>query len=317
MISNWQYVSVPQGIDLTVPLMPLRNQGDASRYGVDSAWQYEVLSAWYAIAGGNPSQNVVMPIRPAAQFTNGIRSLASSIKYASPCFTDTVPSSAFRTEPNYFVTFGNVPADVAVKDPVQATDVSSIFAWMDDVRYVRKSFTAQVPSSLTYTTTHGEDGTGSWSSLVAPSGTCIRKWNWYYYDYSGGSWEHLSGGAWRLDVVSGGNVTATWSGRNAAMFSGVTAFLKVRDGGNYGNTIYVPLSSVSFAQASNSISITASLNANDSAAALSALGIVEVPYKGNSEGYDTKTIYAETGSDNLICYFELAQDYRCPDALSA
>lgn len=79
MITDWKYVTPPDGVDLTVPLMPNRAEDDNRLYGIDPAWLREIVSTWLALIGDNPA-HVEMPPYPDSEYTNAIRSLAGSLK---------------------------------------------------------------------------------------------------------------------------------------------------------------------------------------------------------------------------------------------
>ena len=105
MISNWTYTEIPDSIDLTRPLMPLRDEDDNGIYGVDPAWLHEVLCCW---RGRKPTEvKRELPERPSADFINAIYNHARNL--SGSLFLDVNGNS---------IEFGRIPNDVSPGDPV-------------------------------------------------------------------------------------------------------------------------------------------------------------------------------------------------------
>lgn len=324
MISTWQFITPPNGISMSADLMPLRQSGDETRYGIDTAWLWEVLSVWQDLQHRVLSSSCNMSINPTASEMNAIRTLATNIKtyQLSPNSLQPIFDSAMQTASfaalsalsSIKVAFGTVPANVASGDTVELSHVSDMFDWMEDVVCVHKtaSFT---PSISSWTPTHGEDGSGTYYPEWMGS-DCLLLWDWTYTDLSGGAWAHLSGGAWQRQVADDFVVSVTISNMKAIWFSSAKLFVEVKAGSysdGYVNA-YIPIGTASITQSGTSIVV--SVTCEGSAAVTSAktaTGTSEVPYSTSGTGSGRLEIKL-TG--NAVCFLELAADYRYPTSQS-
>lgn len=217
MIQNWKYVEPPDGVDLTVDLMPDRAEDDNRLYGIDPAWLREVISVWLTLIGDVPI-HVEMPPYPDSAYTNSIRSLARSLKSRqdnpsgivdSKLLLSQRPTAPFsmyyldETDP-YCVKFGDVPTDVESGDPVKRSDVMDMYDWMNkNVNYLR--FHTWADYTLTQQVESGTDGEGT---LPAPvSNSVIYDWIWYY---SNGTYSDEYG-YWRRTTANNFTISFTVS----------------------------------------------------------------------------------------------------------
>ena len=316
MISTWQYTKVPSRINLKRELMPQRAESDNGLYGVDPAWQHEVLSMWYFT--GSTQNPVTMPEEPNSVFMNDIRLLAFAIKHAQETalykrFLSSAPTAAFTdpAEPNSrAVSFGEVPADVAKGDLVRRKDVEDMYDWMKGVKVYRSSAAASLPGSFTFTTESGWDGHSDWSNIPGmPSSrpTAFRQWEWQSESTSPDSpWHDLDGGHWVRRVAAPFTVSASLPSM-PFIDSVASAFVKASWYENYNLTettgdMYIPLSDVTLSGQTLSGTFFP-------AAAFAAMGKAEQPYAPGTT--NICQLFHSIGTE-LVCFFNLSDDYRHP-----
>jgi hypothetical protein len=289
-----------------------------TRYGIDTAWLWEVLSVWRSTQAMLSLVHANMSIHPKASDTNAIRGLATDIRddQLSPSsgtratFDSSMQSASFAALSalsSLKVAFGTVPADVAPGDTVEKSHVADMFSWMRQVVCVHTSdtFTTAISS---WTTTSGADGTGSVPSRTTANDVLLL-WEWSYNDYSGGAWEHLSGGYWLRKVAAGFNVSVTLSGAQARWFSAATLFVEVYSNGY---RAYAKFGSATISQSGNDVIVTATSEGETTVGeAEQALGITETSYSKIGSGWDQLSIII-TGS--VVCFLKFADDYRHPTA---
>lgn len=218
------------------------------------------------------------------------------------------------------VAFGAVPADVASGDPVASTDVSDVFGWMQNVVCVHfaQSYT---PAISAWTT--DEDATegysGGWSPY-SPSSNTLLMWQWEYGDWTGGRLDWMTGGGRRRQYASDFTVTATLAVAKSYWFKSAKVFLKVGSSRN-STTAYVPLGTATITQSGSDVQISAACSAANSIvqAAEAALSVSEVPYKQGvvSGGGGASEYFTIDAKNEIVCFLELADDYRYPVAPSA
>ncbi len=329
MITDWRYVDVPAGIDLTQPLMPFRDEIDDGRYGVDPAWQREILSTWAVMikSGGG---KLAMPESPSADFINGLRSVANTIKTRtadpssvpdSRLICSAAPSAAIpaNVSTNSFaVTFGDVPPDVKKGDLVRRADTMDMFDWMNaGVSHLRFSNQSTVDFS-SYSTEQGTEGTGSLPMPVPCP--VVYDWDWYYSDGTHSD----TNGYWRRMTANTFPVTATLTGARAEWFESATMFLYA---GAYtepeqiagDSSFYVPIGNATITQTGDDVTISATTSG---AEIRSAFNITERAYKAGLEGDSDyrhghyrctiQTFLAGTWY-GILCFLKLAANYRYPE----
>lgn len=337
MITNWTYTDVPQGIDLTIPLMPHRDARDMTIYGVDVAWQNEVLSAWAKMSNAAYVEKVEMPTGPAATFTNGIRNLAADIKSENVKFYKTIPTDAFVTDPSIQADpFGDVPAYVSRGDPVRRADVADVFAWMDvGARYrmvdagLTQAFTVPPMQNLQYQ----EYGTEASSASIPESSTqnTFYEWAWGYeshrhYDENNNPY-WTEGGKFRERKSPDFSVSLRIDGLKSHWFSAVHTFARVGayaqlpDGGQSAwqtAYFYLPIGSSTVAQDGDGIAWTSTFPADAAISAARTTGGLPSPVAYGDAAYiHDITERWKSGSYlwaayviHFRCYLELSPDYR-------
>lgn len=297
--------------------MPRRDAGDMSIYGIDPAWQHEVLSTW----GGFPKEKVDMPDCPSADFTNRLRLLARTVKsqqQGSIRFLKSVPSGDFSDMESmlaaHAVDFGDVPKDVSVGDQVMREDVSSMYSFMSDVKWIYAGGGEEQEGDFSYTTETGGYAkypeSWDWHEMLpifTPSS--IYQWAWSYRDYSGGAFEHLTGGAWQRSARSEQNVTIMLSGMKKAMYDGVFAACQF--------VAFNADQTPQTIEASKYLILSASLHGDESGDCIvsvripsggfvkNKLGVIDPPFVHDS-GYVNRTI----SRYSVRCFLRLSDDYR-------
>jgi len=331
MISTWQFITPPSGIDMTASLQPLRSASDLDRYGIDTAWLWEVMSVWRAIQSTQSPPLATMSIHPTASETNAIRARATDIRTSqlTPANSDrTIFDTAMRTASfgalsdlsSLKVTFGTVPADVASGDPVARTDVSDVFDWMQNVVCVHfaQSYTPVI-SAWTTDEDATEGNTSGWTP-TAPTSSMLMLWQWTFNDWGTGRLEWLTGGGRRRQYASDFTITATLAVAKAYWFKSAKVFLKVGSSRN-STTAYVPLGTATITQSGSDVQIAATCSAANGVvqAAMAALSVSEVPYKSGAtpDGITYQDWLSIDVKNELVCFLELADDYRYPVASSS
>ena len=327
---TYRFVKVPDCIDLTRDIMPLRGEDDNYIYGVDPAWLGEVLLTWCALTNYHVYDQQEMSEYPAVSaWHNFLRALCWNLKRQANMYSRLPSSYAGDSSDVTPISFGEVPEDVKVGDPLRRTDISDMFDWMKNTppKYFRRYVTNFKSEIVGSSTTHGDEGNRSWEELAAPSDREVYKWNWFYLWVTGGSWENLNGGAWRKDErtmkCSGKvlNVDARW-------IKSCTLYVELY--GQYGDNMppaeptqfsrFYPLNNCSFYQSGDDVVVEGYM---DAATAKTLVGLQDVAYKTNLEtitypeggtltsgqGYSVITIY--TGI-NASCFFEISDDYLVP-----
>jgi len=313
MITNWKYTDVPNGIDLTRPLMPERHEVADGVYGVDPAWLHEVMSVWKAIHGTVPVKEK-MPERPSADWHNRLRYMAQGF---GDGVLKSAPTAAFASESDLERLAGLSPADipdlVSAGDEVKSTDISGFFDWMKLAKFIWRRVESNVPT-LGYVESgwhidNWDDDPGYHTMPFAPT---IYRWFWQYSDYSGTEWEHLSGGYSVRHTANEFTCSSVCSGvrsewiESVSVFAGFSGSVYDTAGGGQSKKIYIPLSGVAVSQTDEGLAVSASVSPD---AARSALGIADTPYSTGSSRIVSYTIgfYGE-----LIVFLKLASDYRHP-----
>jgi hypothetical protein len=301
-------------VDLTVPLMPLRDPADMTIYGVDPLWLYEVLASW-SVASGGTAYMFEMPEGPAATFTNAIRAYARQVKARGRMYA-AIPTAPFATLPAAMA-FGDVPADVEPGDEVERTDVSGMFDWMKDAKAIVNMASVNTPA-LSWTRQSGEEGSRSASEISTPSGHVLRAWNWFYFE-TNGRLSPQNGGAWARDTAADYTISAPLGGNiPAAWFANVAAFIQVKVSDDAGtSSVYVPAGTAQISGGNLTCTISP---ATVAAAAMTATGKTEKAYKSGMETETVGDVTTTTGSGWLeilatgaaVWFLELAADYRHP-----
>ena len=185
MMSNWRYVEVPGGIDLTRQLMPQRPASDMTLCGVDLAWLLEVASMWNALYAPSASlPKRPMSLTPKADDVNRAWTLARNVE--SSCMA-TMPSTpvvgvnavyAGRVPP---FGEGTWPFEVFAGEPVRRTDLSDLFGYMAPVRHIVSTVSIGGGSALAWSvsTPHGTPETAP----TAP-GDLLYRHSWDSYRYT-------------------------------------------------------------------------------------------------------------------------------------
>ena len=318
---NYRFVKVPDCIDTSRPIMPLRDEDEKDwLYGVDVAWLGEVLMTWSAASNNHVYGQQEMSEYPAVSgWHNFLRGLARSIKDRSESkyIFSALPGAHKIDESDIEpVHFGDVPADVIVGDPMRRTDISDMFDWMAEKhpKFVKRYMLNIETEIVSSTTNHGDEGNRSWEELSAPGDNCVYRWNWFYLDTHGSIWAHLlDGGAWRRDER-----TIKMSGRiancDASWFSSCTLFAEFDSScESVYNKLFLPLTGCTFEQSGNDVAVSGRM---DPATAKALLNVTEKQYKSDLH---TDEFTEGQGYSNIIivkfnakCFFELAQDYRHP-----
>ena len=331
MISTWQFITPPSGISMTASLQPLRSASDLDRYGIDTAWLWEVMSVWRAIQSTQSPPLATMSIHPMAADTNAIRALATDIRTHQITPTNNVDRSIFDNAvqaasfsalsglASIKVAFGTVPADVASGDPVEPAHVSDMFAWIQDVVCVHftQSYTPAI-SAWTTDENAPEGYSGGWSPF-SPDDDTLLLWQWDYSDWTGTRLDWMTGGGRRRQYASDFTITATFAVAKAYWFKSAKVFLKVGSSRN-STTAYVPLGTATITQSGSDVQISAACSAANSVvqAAEAALSVSEVPYKQGvvSGGGGNSEYFTIDAKNEIVCFLELADDYRYPVASS-
>lgn len=331
MISTWQFITPPSGIDMTASLQPLRSASDLDRYGIDTAWLWEVMSVWRAIQSTQSPPLATMSIHPTAADTNAIRALATDIRTHQITPTNNADRSIFDNAvqaasfsalsglSSIKVAFGTVPADVASGDPVELAHVSDMFAWIQDVVCVHftQSYTPAI-SAWTMDEDATEGYSGGWYPYT-PDGDTLLMWQWDYGDWTGGRLDWMTGGGRRRQYASDFTITATLAVAKAYWFKSAKVFLKVGSSRN-STTAYVPLGTATITQSGSDVQISAACSAANGVvqAAMTALSVSEIPYKQGvvSGGGGADEYLTIDAGGEIVCFLELADDYRYPVASS-
>lgn len=331
MISNWTYTKAPDGVDLTVPLMPLRDPADMTIYGIDPLWLYEVLASW-SVASGGTAYMFEMPSWPAATFANAIRANARQVKQRGRMYA-AIPTAPFATLPAAMA-FGDVPADVVPGDEVRRVDVSGMFDWMKDAKAIVPATTAPA-----YTLTYGEehhidaDAERTEADILEELQTslasgCLYDWNWFYNSFSenhrlhwygGGGWIRYTAQPFTLNMTAPSMVPAIAG--TAKAFAPVIYYYSTQTDSRTGS-IYMPIGEGTVGTGG-----AVAIQVNPSAvvaAAKTALSVAEPGYKTDmqkesSTGQDDNPATWTHGAGQLymsmgtpVLFVELAADYRHP-----
>ena len=332
MITNWTFTDVPPRIDLSVPLMPNRDDEDRAIYGVDPAWLHEVLAAWYSIFGGTPAK-AEMPPRPSADFTNEIYAFARGVKSNGAKLYTSAPAEAF-VDPPAEISLGYVPSNVEVGDPVRRVDVSAMFDWMIGARFVSHPYThAAYTIPDLQQLQHSEEGSASDVPFPGAGQSCVYDWAWVYEHTEHDGEVTFNGG--RFHELRAPNFSSVFGATNAgakieaAWFARARVYAVVQGyaGNLYGlgpvtrKTVYVPCGTPNVLQDGDGISFSATFSASDAVSAL--LGVGGMPeraeYKdadfietSSAGDYDYTSGYYRWSAElsSFLCLLELADDYR-------
>ena len=322
---TFHFIEVPKKIDTSRKLMPKRDEKDQDWfYGIDPAWLGEVLTMWKTMGGyPHPASKKKMPEYPAvSEYHNWLRAQATSIKGRGYLFYESVPTEPFETfddlEP---VEFDDVPANVEVGDPLRKTDIMDMFDWMKGVKAIERDSMWADDWSMTYRSTHDEEGYDVDYPLPAPTGLTIYRWWWDYLE-TNGPFQNTNGGRWRRDIgtaqlrVRVPNTQLSW-------FKGykVFAICYGTDDGEQAQPMFIPSSNVTAQQSGSDIIINATISGERAKA---ALDMPEKEYKTEMETTwnEDHTVYTTTGSNvvaitvstsQCVCFFELADQYRHPE----
>lgn len=307
MITDWKYIKIPDHVDTSRPLMPLRDGYDDEICGIDPAWLYEVLSAW--IMTPVPQSKSEMPDGPTAAWNNAIYMMCRQIKSIG----------GFVDANGNHVEFGDVHADVESGDEVLRTDLSDVFDFIKDVRGRAFSDLVFQSVSLSHATSTFHEGVYDYlPDIPAPSGSEILKWEWTYF-WTDGRLQDRNGGAWRRDVASNFTVPVPISGVHAEFFDGGTAEIEVvASDGETNHRGYVQGATVS--EVSDGAVVLSVDAASVIAAANAKFGVSEKPYKTGMESTTVEGHTVTTGSGHLSIaatmrarlVLNFAQDYRHP-----
>lgn len=328
MISTWQFITPPSGISMTASLQPLRSASDLDRYGIDTAWLWEVMSVWRAIQSTQSPPLATMSIHPTAAQTNAIRALATDIRTEQlttasstrATFDSSMRSAAFGALADLAslkVAFGTVPADVASGDAVACAHVADMFAWIQNAVCVHfsQSYTSAI-SAFTMDEDTREGNSSGWSPL-SPSANTLELWQWGFWDWSGSRRPELTGGGTRRQYASDFTVSATLPVAKAYWFKSAIIFLKVGSSRN-STTAYVPLGTATISQSGSDVQISAICSAANGVvqAAMDTLSVSEVPYKTGvvPDCMTYEDVFTIDAKNEIVCFLELADDYRYPVA---
>ena len=330
MISNWIYTDVPEGIDLTIPLMPRRDESDMAIYGVDVAWLNEVLSAWRGVTPGKTE----MPRGPSADFTNGIRFHAGIIKGYTGMFYADIPGAAFVTPPAAFV-FGDVPAYVSKGDPVRRADVEDMFAWMAGVKYTKRTAATDYTIPAMTNVQYSEEGA---LEVNLPPNLEVQhpfyEWSWVFTRY----WDDGDfGGKFRERKTSDFTATFTVSNAITDFFAAAHVFALVQGvlyapngssappGGIMEKSVYVPCASTAITQSGTGVAFSATLQVSAAVSALQSVAGLPSKAAYKDPNYITRIERPESqlttgsylwsaGLSEFVVFLELSPDYRHPSA---
>lgn len=294
--------------------MPLRDDSDNLLYGVDPAWIGEVLSVW--LYKGDEAEKVVMPREPSAEYTNHLRWLANAVKpvnETSNHYFKTIPTGMFWTLEDiasHKVSFGDVPTDVSVGDPVRRSDVMDMYDWMADVKYYQHYENSLAEQSISYITP-SQGFTGAyWADpdvrvIYSPLRNEIYAYHWVYGHYeSGDPWEYMEGGYWYRRYANPFTITVTLP-LAAQYFKSVAAFVRVKADTSISDYKHIPVSSVSMSSSPDGITISARCTPT---VLVSTIDIKEKPYTTGKTDYYDLHIFV----DALCIFLEFADDYRHP-----
>ena len=107
---NYRFVKVPDCIDLTRDIMPLRGEDDNYFYGVDPAWLGEVLMTWCALANYHVYGQQEMSEYPAVSgWHNYLRDLCWNLKRQANMYSQLPSSYAGDSSDVTPISFGEVP----------------------------------------------------------------------------------------------------------------------------------------------------------------------------------------------------------------
>lgn len=326
MITNWTYTDVPQGIDLTIPLMPHRDARDMTIYGVDVAWQNEVLSAWRGVTPGKTE----MPSGPSADFTNGIRFHAGIIKGYTGMFYADVPSAAFVTPPSAFV-FSDVPAYVSKGDPVRRADVEDMFTWMDGVKYIKRTAAADYTIPTMTNAQYSEEGA---LEVTLPPDLYVQnpfyEWAWIYRQY----WDDGDFGG-KFRERKSADFSAAFAVSNAIKdcFSAAHVFALVEGalyaptgsasppGGVIEKLVYVPCASTAITQSGTGVTFSATVQVSAAVSALQSVAGLPSQAAYKDTDYMTRRVLPDSqitsgdylwaaGLSEFVVFLELSPDFR-------
>lgn len=312
--------------------MPKRDEDDNKLYGVDPAWLREVISTWNAMIGDNPV-HVDMPEYPDSTYTNGIRSLANSLKQRQNNPSGIPDNRLLLTQGmttkfdhmfdtnQYKVTFGDVPANVESGDPVKRTDVSDMYDWMKkDVKYLRYISQANYVTNG-YQVQSGVDGVGELPYDLNDHEPYLYSWDWWYSNGTNSD-EY---GYWVKSVANNFTVSFTISNLTTQMVKTPTVFLLVYASFWRFDTVdndysYVPLQNIQIQDTNGGLRVSGTVSAT---ALRSQFSTNDVPYKqdlrGDADyryGWNYVTLILGASGTNICkvaCFFEIKSDYRHPE----
>jgi hypothetical protein len=291
--------------------MPHRDESDRAIYGIDPAWIHEVLSTWRGIA----PEETEMPEGPSAEFTNRIRSIAASIKSGSSSLLKSAPTTNFSNLSQMLsanaAQFGDVPPDVAVGDLVRREDVADMFAWMEDVRWRYVGNGTETRGADVYDTEMGgyakyPDEYDYHDDLPIFTPTNIYRWSWSYVDYTGGAFEHLTGGVWQRSSRRAQTATVTLAGRKASIFSSAVSFAQFTAydiGAQALASQYLLLDSSLSANGDGDCVVKATIPSG--VAVRNTLGLTDPPFE-----HETGSVNRYITVGNIGCVLEYSADYR-------
>ncbi len=308
---TWNFTDVPPGVDLDVPIMPHRDEADMAIYGIDPAWLHEVLVAWEVASGFASGAKVAMPERPTADWMNGIYGLARGIKNGQGHFYAAAPSAYFVAFPDG-ISFGNVPDDVAVGDPVRREDVSRVYDFMENAKAVGR----ELPFTVSFTPTVADSDTEGAGTMPMPVEFPVAyDWDWYY---SQGDYQDTFG--YYRRTTSSFSVSVSLPGLRSAWFSSARLFLLT-----YAHTEpesypanpsrYIPIGGA-MSQVGDNLVVSATTSGVE---LRNAFGIVERGYKdglheegGILSGRYRCTIQCPPSGayGGIACFLTFASDYR-------
>lgn len=345
MITQRYYTRVPEGIDLTQPLMPLRPPTDGRRCGVDLAWQLEVLPHWLTCVDGAQSGRYrAISLTPAAADINHGRDLAQQILNATTAtrrIVGALPDADLlaATGPIFSMSglHGHaVPSRVNVGDSVRRADIADMFEWMARGRCCVRKTDAEVNplSSESWTVTQEAYGREADYSRTgpdlpsAPSGVILHHY-WKYDDsYGPWSWQYrpgyeqraeMSGGgiSWHLPLPSGMSVSMA-----RAVFSDADTFAYVPldihtryDGAESTHTVYVRAADAIFNETVG-VYLPPNRLVQLARQALVLAGETDRPRATSGQHEFQLDVTARDGSDAVLC-LSFAADYRVPEGGAA
>lgn len=296
--------------------MPQRDEGDNGIYGVDPAWLHEVLLSWH----NQPHSMVPMPEGPSADFMNEIYRFVPTTG-VSGLYYKSAPSEAidYSAMESFCARIGEHPSQVSRGDPVRRSDIEDVFDAIKEVSYIRRSGTFPMPSPE-YATETGyynayPDGGRDYSSTLPkfiPAWNDMYRWDWSYYDFSGGAWEHWTGGSWQRSISASFpisiSVDCDVSIFDSAVVIGRFGSASICDGScsdSWNTDIYIPLPGTLASSGDRSGIVTATMPSGSTIHGI--MGLSDPPFQ-HSSGMFIGRIYF----NSLFVLLHLAPDYRHP-----